>query len=196
MKKIFIFLVFSYALTGLASDKFQPLYQADLPNKAINISYQDNGLIDRITVSSWNDRIKTDQGKVYRTFKQGFSYKKKQGFIQTYDTNGLLLNEKWSINIDGGIAQEEMLKAFELFKKNETVMKHFKETELMIRVYGGFNFADEKECKLGSRCVHVFASTPEVGILAHSIVRLTDKKVVYPDFDMHPKQAFKHQVTK
>jgi hypothetical protein len=54
----------------------------------------------------------------------------------------------------------------------------------LLTIHGGFNFQDNKKCKPGSRCVHVFASTSEVGIMAHSIIRLSDEKVVYPNYDM------------
>ena len=95
-----------------------------------------------------------------------------------------MLNKKWSKNIDGGVSQEEVLIAFDMLRDNNVVKKHFAKTDSIITLHGGFNFQDDKLCKLGNRCVHIFASTKEVAILAHSIIRLFDAKVVYPNYDM------------
>lgn len=185
MMKIIIYVsILFMAFSCYGSENFKVTYQADLPNNALEISRDDNGEIQRVTVNRWYDRVKTDDGMAYRKFEQGFDYSKKQGFIYTYDADGKKLNEAWSSEIDGMVTREELMNAFELFKQNDTVRKHFAETELRIIVHGGFNFQDDTECKAGNRCVHVFASTDKVAIIAHSIVRLTDSKVVYPDFDM------------
>ena len=183
MKKIILVLSF-FSFQSIAVEKFNTVYQADLPNKAIEISYDKKGKIKQVTVNRWNDRVKTKDGQVYYTFEQGYNYQKKQGFTRVLDTKGKLVKETWDNKIDGMVTREEMFVAFDLFKQNKKVQNHFKETQSVITIHGGFNFEDDKQCKVGNRCVHVFASTPTVAILAHSIVRLTDANVVYPDYDM------------
>ncbi len=169
---------------SLAQSKFEPTYSYDLPPKGENIVYDKQGGIQTITTSTWVDRVKTKNGLHYHKFVQGFDYQKKQGFIRIYDDKGKLLQENWNKNIQGGVAQEELLKAFELVKNNPIVKKHFKQTKDKISLYGGFNFIDNSQCQLGNRCVHVMANTVNNPMVAHAIVRLTDAKVVYPDYDM------------
>lgn len=184
MKNLINLIAFLFSFNVYSSEKFDQLYQADLPEKAIKIDYKKNGKIKEVMVSSWFDRVKTKDGPMYRKFEQGYSYKKKKGYIKIYDDNGKLLSEKWSKKIDGGVSKEEVLVAFDLFKKNKIVNHHLAKTDLLLTIHGGFNFQDNKKCKPGNRCVHVFASTSEVGIMAHSIIRLSDEKVVYPNYDM------------
>ena len=172
--------------------KFRPFNEADLPQKALSISYKKNGDIKELIMSQWVDRIKTDDGMVYRKYQQGYNYKKKKGFIKVFDLEGKLLNLKWSKNIDGGITKEELLVAYELFKNNKKVKKHMQETNLPITLHGGFNYQDKKRCKPGKRCVHIFASTAENAILAHSIIRLSDAKVVIPEYDMESNSKITH----
>lgn len=184
MKKIILMLTCLISFNVLSSDDFNTIYPADLPNKAIAISYDKKGKIKQVTVNSWVDRVKTDNGQAYHKFEQGYNYEKKQGFTTVHDDKGVLINETWDEKIDGMVSREEMFVAFELFKNNPKVQSHFAETQLQITIHGGFNFEDNTECKVGNRCVHVFASTPKVAILAHSIIRLTDDNVIYPDYDM------------
>ncbi|HFC30460.1 MAG TPA: hypothetical protein ENJ44_05400 [Oceanospirillales bacterium] len=194
MNKNIVLLFILFSTISLAETKIETTYLADLPPKGQDISYNKDGHIVRITTSTWVDRVKTKDGLKYHKFEQGFDYKLKQGFIKVYDENGKLINEKWNKDISGGVAQEELLNAFALFKKHKTIQTHFKETDKKISIYGGFNFSDNKQCKLGNRCVHVMASTVDNPMLAHAIVRLIDSKVVYPDFDMDKsKWTIPHQ---
>ena len=184
MNKVIALTAFFFCFQVNSAEKFDQLYVGDLPAKAIKIDYKKNGNIKEVMVSSWVDRVKTVGGVVYRKFEQGYSYKKKKGYLKTYDDKGDLLSTKWSKKIDGGVSEEEVLVAFELFKNNKIVINHLAKTDMLLTIHGGFNFQDNKKCKLGKRCVHVFASTSEVGIMAHSIIRLSDQKVVYPNYDM------------
>jgi hypothetical protein len=199
MKKILLSSLIFTVISGFSSENFNTIYQADLPNKALDISYSKDGKIIQVTSNKWTDRVKTKQGQVYRTFVQGYNYEKKKGFTRVFDAKGELVEENWDKKINGMVTREEIFIAFDLFKNNSTVKNHFKETQLQITIHGGFDFEDQSECKVGNRCVHVFASTPKVAILAHSIVRLTDSKVVYENYDMdknvwkngHAKNKFK-----
>ncbi len=162
---------------------FNTVYDVDLPQKALEISYDDKGKIKQVTTNRWTDRVKTDKGRAYRKFEQGYNYHKKQGFNFVYNDKDELIDEVWNENIDGIVSQEELLIAFDLFKKNDLVKSQFAESDEKITIHGGFNFIDSSKCKPGNRCVHVFASTPKIYILAHSVVRLTDSSVIYPDFN-------------
>jgi hypothetical protein len=181
MKKIISLLLFPAFV--LANESFNEIYMADIPQPALEISYKDDGNILQVTHGSWMDRVRTKEGMKYRKYEQGYNYEKKQGFIRVFNQQGDLLQETWNKNIDGGVSKEELLKAFELFKDNDIVKAQLKNADTSITIHGGFNYQDRKECELGSRCVHVFASTPKVDILAHSIVRLSDNTVAYPDFE-------------
>jgi len=184
MKKITFIIAILLTINCYSKNNFQKLFQADLPIKATDIIYDESGKIVELVTSTWIDRINTDKGLVYYKYKQGYNYVKKEGFLKTYNDKGKLINENWSKAISGGVAQEEVLIAFELFKKNETVQKQFASTKLDIMLYGGFNFKDDTECVSENRCVHIFASTLDNVLLAHSIVRLTDAKVIYPAYGM------------
>ena len=181
MKIILLTLFIIITIAAHAENEFQPLYQADLPRKATKISYDQSGKIIELVTSEWNDRVKTDKGLIYYSYNQGFNYKRKQGFLKVYNSEGKLIHEKWDKSIDGGVSAEEVLTAFDLVKNNEFIKKRFASTDESIMLYGGFNFRDEKECKPGNRCVRVFATTLNRTVLSHSIVRLTDSKVVYPN---------------
>ncbi len=54
---------------AIGSEKFDQFFQADLPDKALNIEYNKNGKIKELLVSSWIDRIKTIEGNVYRKYE-------------------------------------------------------------------------------------------------------------------------------
>ncbi len=178
--------------TNAKEIKIRPFNEADLPQKALSISYKKNGQIKELVMSQWVDRIKTKDGMVYRKYQQGYSYNKKKGFLKVFNLEGKLLNKKWSKKIDGGITKEELLIAYDLFKKNKDVHEHMQKTNLAITLHGGFNYEDDKKCKPGNRCVHIFAATAENAILAHSIIRLSDAKVVYPEYDMESNSKITH----
>ena len=79
-----------------------------------------------------------------------------------------------------------MLQAFELFKTNPDVLKLLSNVNEPITLHGGFNYEDDNSdmpCYPGNRCVHVFASTPKIAVVAHSIVKLVDNSVPYPAYD-------------
>ena len=180
MKKLIVLLLLS--THSLAEEKFNKIFTADVPPSAIEIIYKEDGEFLQVTADSWTDRIKTEKGLRYHKFEQGYNYDKKQGFIKVFDEENNLIQETWDKNIDGGVAKEELLKAFELFKSNEVVKKQLKMADSNITIHGGFNYQDRLECQVGNRCVHVFASTNTVAILAHSVVRLADNSIAYPDF--------------
>jgi hypothetical protein len=179
-----------------SDNKFREVYEADLPRKAMHISFFENGSIKEVTVSTWTDRVNTKNGKKYYSYEQGFNYEEKKGFIKVFNESGKLIEEKRDSAIDGGVSQEELLVAFKLFKANEVVKQHFASTNLELIVFGGFNYSDDKACILGSRCVHVLAATKEHMVLAHAIVRLTDQKVVYPNFDMTASSLSEERISK
>lgn len=191
MKTTTFIITLIISINGFCKNSFEQLYQADLPRKAMDISYYDSGKIKELIISTWNDRIKTETGQTYYKYEQGYSYEKKQGFLKVYDLDGKLIEEKWDKAIDGGISQEEALVAIDLFKKNDAVKRQFSTTEKELVIYTGFNFLDKTECSQGNRCVHVFASSPDVSVLAHSIVRLTDLSVPYPEYSM--ETTYKNQ---
>jgi hypothetical protein len=180
MKLLVLLLLSSSAF---AEEKFNEIYTADVPPKATEITYKEDGGFLQVTNDSWIDRVKTADGQKYHKFEQGYNYIKKQGFIRVFDESGKLIQETWDKEIDGAVAKEELLKAFELFKANEIVKQQLKKADSNITIHGGFSYQDHLECQAGNRCVHVFASTPSVAILAHSIVRLADDTLAYPDFE-------------
>lgn len=183
MKKLALILIL-FSINSNCENKFEQLYQADLPRKAKSISYFDSGKIKELVKNSWTDRIKTDTGQVYYNYEQGYSYEKHQGFMKIYDMDGKIVEEKWSKNIDGAVSQEEALIAIDVFKNNKKIKSLFDTTNETIVIYTGFNFIDKTACKPGSRCVHVFARAGKITVFAHSIIRLTDLSVPYPEYDM------------
>jgi len=189
MKIITLITTLIFSISVFSQPSFEQLYQADLPRKALNISYDESGKIKELTNSSWSDRIRKGEGFEYFKYEQGYSYEKKQGFLRIYSNDGKLIEEKWDKSIDGGITQEEALIAMEIFKQNEDVIRQFNTTDQQLVIYTGFNFLDKTECSPGNRCVHVIAASPEVSVLAHSIVRLTDSSVPYPEYSMETTYA-------
>jgi len=178
-----ILLMLSTSIFG--KNSFKELRDSDLPRKAKSIVYDDSGKIIELVKNSWSDRLKSkDGGHVYYSYEQGYNYEKKQGFLKVYDDKKNLIEEKWDKEIDGAICQEEALIAFDVFKNNAKVKKQFALTDEVIELQTGFNFQDDDKCKLGNRCVHVFASAGDVTVLAHSIVKLSDLSVPYPEYDM------------
>ncbi|MCX7553941.1 hypothetical protein OS175_08620 [Marinicella sp. S1101] len=185
MKKL-ILLTFLVTLPAW-SQQFEPYFEADLPNPAIAITKDDAGEWLEITVNEWHDSVYTKTGNKHYIFQQGYNYKKKQGFIRTYTPERELVNEKYAAEYDGMVVREEMLEGFEIFKKNPQVKALLKNAEEPITLHGGFNFEDDNKhepCYKGNRCVHVFASTPTISVLAHAIVKLSDRSVPYPSYDI------------
>lgn len=182
MKKVMLLIFVSFHCYGETS--FNKLHTVDLPPKAHAISYDDKGHIKQVTTSRWFDRVKTENGLVYQKFEQGYSYEKKQGFNFIYNDKDELLKENWNKNIGGGVSREELLIAFDVFKKDKTVQSHLKGKGETVSIHGGFNFIDNDKCQQGNRCVRVFASSPSIGLLVQSVVRLNDLSVVFPNIDM------------
>lgn len=184
-------MVMVFSTSIYSKNEIKAFSESDLPRKAKNIVYFESGNIKELVKNSWTDRVKSKDGLLYYSYEQGYNYEKKQGFLKIYDNHGKLIEEKWDKEIDGAICQEEALIAFEIFKKNSTVIRQFDLTDEIIELQTGFNFKDNDKCKLGNRCVHVFARAGDVSVLAHSIIKLTDSSVPYPEFDMettHEKQ--------
>ena len=166
--------------------EFEPYYEADLPNPAIEITRDEQGHWLEVTVNEWHDSVYTKEGHKDYIFQQGYNYAKKAGFIRTYTPDKKLVNEKYAPEYDGIVVREEMLKGFELFKQNPQVMAQLQTSDEPITLHGGFNFEDDnahEPCFKGNRCVHVFASTPTISVLAHAIVKLSDESVPYPTYD-------------
>ena len=183
MKLTVILILFSTAAVAL---EFEPYYEADLPNLAVKITKDEQGNFIEVTVNEWHDSVYTKEGHKNYIFQQGYDYSRKEGFIRTYSPERTLINETYSYRYDGMVVREEMLQAFELFKTNADVLKLLSAVNEPITLHGGFNFEDENAdmpCYPGNRCVHVFASTPSVAVVAHSIVKLADKTVPYPAYD-------------
>jgi hypothetical protein len=177
-----------FSMTVSVGDlKFETIYEQDLPNAAIAITESNDGEFIEVIVNEWQDTAHTQDGIKKYIFQQGYDYSKKQGFIRTYSTDRKLINETYSADYDGMVVREELLQAFEIFKSNHDILKLLMSTDEVIRLHGGFNYADKNKsdyCYKGSRCVHVFASTLNHPVLAHAIVKLTDKSIPYPHFDM------------
>ena len=166
--------------------KFANHFEADLPNPAVNITKDENGNFIEVTVNEWHDSVYTKEGNKNYIFHQGYDYSRKEGFIRTYTSDKKLVNENYSNQIDGMVVREEMMIAFELFKKHPMVKKLLEQHDETITLHGGFNFEDDnanQPCFPGNRCVHVFASSDSKAIVAHSIVKLADQTVPYPAFD-------------
>lgn len=186
MKLILTCLLTAMTVTSSAIE-IEPYYDADLPNPAINITKDEQGNFLEVTVNEWHDKVYVQGEYKNYVFHQGYDYSKKQGFIRTYSDDMQLINETYSHQNDGMVVREEMMQAFEIFKSNETVLQLLVTAEQAITIHGGFNYEDPKEdqpCFVGNRCVHVFASTPNVPVLAHAIIKLVDQSVPYPLYDM------------
>lgn len=169
------------------SPQFKPCFEADLPNPAIALTRDSTNEIIEVVVNEWKDYVYMKEGSKHLIFQQGYDYSKKQGFIRTFSINKQLINEQYSAEYDGMVAREELLVAFEIFKKTTELQSIFNSANEPITLQGGFNYTDPNindACYMGNRCVHVFASTSENSILAHAIVRLNDKSIPYPFFDL------------
>jgi len=180
-------LVLTVMLTSISSAyEFDKISEYDLPSPAVKIVRDKNNDFKDVVVRVWSDQIETESGKKYYTYQQGYSYAKKQGYLRTLDKDGSVVHEAYSIKNDGGVSREEVLLAFELFKAHPDIQKQLSGVKERLYIYGGFNYLDQDEkapCYWGNRCLHVFVSTKSDPVLAHAIVRLTDKTIPYPRFD-------------
>ena len=87
----------------------------------------------------------------------------------------------------GGMAsREEIMLSFEIFKNHPEIHQVLAKQDEPIKLFGGFGYIDkqaDQACYQGKRCVHVFAHTKSKSMVAHAIVKLSDKSIPYPDFD-------------
>ena len=184
MKNILILTLF---FTGISNAyEFDKVYDHDLPGPALKIVRDENNNFKDIIMRQWSDQIQTKSGKKHYTYQQGYSYEKKQGYLRTLDKDGSVVNETYSIKNDGGVSKEEVLLAFELFKAHPDIQKQLADVDERLYIYGGFNYLDQEEnapCYWGNRCLHVFVSTKSDPVVAHAIVKLTDKSIPYPKYD-------------
>lgn len=183
MKKILFLL---WLCLNAHAQQIEPYYEADLPNPAIEIIKDEVGNFKEVTVNEWQDSVYTKEGNKDYIYRQGYDYSKKQGFIRTYTLNRELVFEEYSAKYDGMVVREEMYQAFELFQNDSDVAKLLNSAKEPITIHGGFNYEDNQqqgECSPGNRCVHVIASTPTIPVLAHAVVKLSDKTVPYPEYD-------------
>ncbi|MCF6299803.1 MAG: hypothetical protein L3J52_01560 [Proteobacteria bacterium] len=188
MKKTLFIVSLLYSFQ-VFSIEIAPLNDADLPNPAVKISYDDSKKITEVIVNEWHDRVDSPSGRKQLKFQQGYDYTRKEGFIRSYDLSGKLLNETYSASYDGMVTREEMLLAFEIFKTQKNVIDKLKKEEGVIVLHGGFNYEDsqaDQPCYQGNRCVHVFASSKTTAIVSHSVIKLTDGSVPYPEYDTDP----------
>ncbi len=188
MKIILLLIGLSNAVCAI---EYREFTEQDLPNPAKKITLDEQGNWLELTVNEWKDVIETKEGKKKRVFTQGYNYQKRQGFIRSHSLEGQLLSEVYSADFDGMVTREEMMLAYDLFKNHETAKKILEAQNEPIELQGGFNYADQgegKPCSKGLRCVHVFASTPTKALILHSVVRLTDKSIPYPEFNHHQKK--------
>lgn len=193
-KILFLLIILSSAADAIT---INPYFEADLPNPAVSFTKSKEGTFVEVIVNEWQDTAHTKEGIKKYIFQQGFDYSKHQGFIRTFTPDRILVNETYSAEYDGMVAREELLEAFEIFKSNPEILKILSATDETITLHGGFNYADKQEsaaCHAGSRCVHVFASIPTNSVLAHAIVKLVDKSVPYPHFDMEQFENNKKEV--
>ncbi len=171
-----------------AGIKYMPVEDADLPNSAVEIILNESGEWHELVINDWQDVVSTPKGKHKYRYQQGFNYTKKQGFIRTFEMNGQLVNEQYGVDYDGRMSKEEMLVAYEIFKSHPDIKQQLAHFKVPIMLQGGFNYAvDESDmpCSKGMRCVHVFAHTAIEPLVAHAVIRMTDRSVPYPQFNHH-----------
>ncbi len=188
MKTVMLLLCLSSTAWAI---EYREFTEQDLPNPAKKITLDGQGNWLELTVNEWKDVVETKEGKQKRIFTQGYNYQKRQGFIRVHSFQGELLNETYSEEYDGMVTREEMMLAYDLFKKHEVNRKVLEQQNEPIELQGGFNYADQgkgQPCSIGLRCVHVFASTPSKPLILHSVVRLTDQTIPYPEFNLHLKK--------
>ncbi len=183
MKQFYIILF--WVNSGFAVE-FLPHSQADLPAPALQISYAGSEF-EEVLVNEWKDVVMIDGIKRQFLYQQGYNYKKKEGFSRTVNSDGSVYHQKYSVDHSTMVSQEEMMVAFEVFKNNPEVKNILSKETLPISLYGGFSFNDKKKdepCYKGNRCVHIMASSESNSLIVNSIVKLNDKTVPYPVFDM------------
>lgn len=188
IKRVFNCLILILFGVGLCQAyQFDQVHDADLPNPAVKIVRDKDGHFSDIILRQWFDSVVRNGEKTHYTYQQGYNYEKKQGYIRVLDKNGKVASEEYSIDNNGGTCKEEVLLAFEIFKAHPEIKEQLGGIEEKLLIYGGFNYADqevEKPCSAESRCVHVFVSTRSVPLVAHAIVKLTDRTIPYPKFAM------------
>ncbi len=186
-------MLFLWINTSVAIE-YVPQREEDLPQPAVNIIYQDSKIVE-VLVDEWKDTVLLDGERRQFSYQQGYNYNKKQGFSRTVNPDGSIYHEKYSVDYSLMVSKEEMMTAFEIFKSHPKVIKILNEETLPISLYGGFSYKDEKidePCYKGNRCVHIMASSSANSLVIHSIVKLNDKTVPYPVFDMeHLKRGKK-----
>lgn len=155
----------------------------DLPNAAVRVEREADGSYREVVIRQWVDRIKNPKGKDhYRRIEIGFDYIQGQAFRRSANLDGSDLQTVHGNNFVAGTTREEVLDAFELFSAHPDVAPLLKRDS--VTLHGGFEFEDDpKVCPRANRCVHVFASTPDIAVLAQGIVRLRQRDVPYPHFD-------------
>ena len=181
--RILLGLLFSTSVFGI---EFAPQREEDLPDPALDIIYDGKDMVE-VLVESWEDVVKLNGNTIRFTFLQGYNYKKKQGFNRTLNPDGSIYYEEYSADYNLMVSREEMMIAFEVFKKHPQVIKVLNQEGVPINLYGGFSFEDQQQnmpCYKGNRCVHIMASTSENSLVIHSIVKLNDLSVPYPMYDM------------
>lgn len=185
MKPFMTIILLTISITVMAIE-YVPTREADVSDPALAITKDNDGNWLEITTREWQDVVLTDEGEKSYVYQQGYNYQKQQGFLKTYTTDKKLVNETYGAQNGGMVSKEELLLAFELFKKHEAIHNVLAKEKTPIYVFGGFGYADKSSkaaCYYGQRCVHVFAHTDTKEMIAHAIVKLNDRTVPYPDFD-------------
>ncbi len=169
--------------------EYAPIRNQDLSAPALNVTEDDQGNWLEITASEWRDVVYTDEGQASYVYQMGYNYQKQQGFLRTYTPDMQLVSEVYNAQSGGMVSREELLLAFELFKAHPEINQVLASEQALIHLYGGFGYADQHAdgvCYQGNknrRCVHVFAHTDSKSMVAHAIVKLSDRTIPYPDFD-------------
>ena len=185
MKSKLTILLLTITFTAIGIE-YVPTREADISDPALSISKDKDGEWLEITTREWHDVVLTDEGEKSYIYHQGYNYKKQKGFIKTYTTDKKPVNEMYGADTGGMVSKEELMLAFDIFKKHGDIHKILAKETTPIYVFGGFGYADKSPkgaCYNGQRCLHVFAHTDTKEMIAHAIIKLNDKTVPYPDYD-------------
>lgn len=185
MKSITITFLLSM-MTAVSAIEYVPIKESDISEPAIAITKGKNGQWLEITSREWQDVVYTENGNKSYIYQLGYNYEKQKGFLRTFTPQRKLVNETYNAMTGGMVTREELMKAFEIFKKNKMVVSILEKESAPIYIFGGFGYADkhkDQACYYGQRCVHVFAHTDDNELIAHAIVKLNDDTVPYPDYD-------------
>ncbi|MDJ1140433.1 hypothetical protein [Marinicella marina] len=201
MKYIYILLLTSLTFNPALALEILPFYESDLPPWAIAIKKNESGEFLEVTTNQWHDKVMTDEGEKRFIYRQGHDYIKRQGFLRTYTHDEQLVNEVYDVENDASVIREEIFIAFELFKMHPEIRKLLIDEGQPIILNGGFNYLDKEPtqpCYFGNRCVHVMASSANTAMVAHAVVRLSDKSIPYPHFDTDKatEQGIKNRIKK